>query len=255
MHFENLRDAGDPVEVARSYDAQGADELVLLDITASHQRRDILLDVVHSVAEEVFIPFTVGGGIYTIDHCRALLNAGADKVSVNTAAVKNPNFISIAAEYFGSQCIVVAIDPKRIKRNGGELWEVHTEGGRIPSGLEAVSWAREVRRRGAGEILLTVMNTDGTQAGYDIEVTRAVSSAVDIPVIASGGAGSPHDIYQVLTAGGADAALAASIFHYKTYTIKQTKDYLAKRGVPVRVVAETAPDEPAYEPAEQSKQQ
>ncbi len=243
VYFENLRDAGDPVEVARSYDQQGADELVLLDITASHQQRDILLDVVRAVAEEVFIPFTVGGGIYTIEHCRSLLNAGADKVSINTAAVKDPGFITTAAEYFGSQCIVVAIDPKRINRNGVEDWEVHTEGGRVPSGLEAVSWAREVQQRGAGEILLTVMNADGTQSGYDMEITRAVSRAVKIPVIASGGAGGPEDIYRVLTEGGADAALAASIFHYKTYTVEQTKRYLAERSVPVRLTKPKPPTE------------
>jgi cyclase len=186
------------------------------------------------------MPLTVGGGIRTIEDCRRLLNAGADKVAVNSAAVKDPEFITAASRRFGSQCIVVAIDPKRIVRDGREVWDVHIHGGRLPTGLEAVEWARENERRGAGEILLTVMNADGTQSGYDIEITRAVSEAVNIPVIASGGAGSPEHIYQVLTAGKADAALAASIFHFGTYTIGQTKQYLAQRGVPVRLAEEDA---------------
>ncbi|MFB3892717.1 MAG: imidazole glycerol phosphate synthase subunit HisF [Phycisphaerae bacterium] len=235
VNFVNLRDAGDPVEVARRYEAEGADELVFLDITASHEGRDTIVDVVRHTAEQVFMPLTVGGGIRTIDDCRRLLNAGADKVSVNSAAVKNPDFVTAASRRFGAQCIVVAIDPKRILKGGQEVWEVHINGGRTPTGLEAVAWAAEVERRGAGEILLTVMDADGTLAGYDIEITAAVAGAVSIPVIASGGAGSPEHIYQVLTAGKADAALAASIFHFGTYTIADTKRYLADRGVPVRL--------------------
>jgi cyclase len=235
--FVNLRDAGDPVEVARRYEAEGADELVFLDITASHEQRDILLDIVAATAEQVFMPLTVGGGVRTIEDCRNLLNAGADKVSVNSAAVRDAEFVTAAARRFGSQCIVVAIDPKRVVRDGRERWEVHIDGGRVPTGLEAVPWAQEVQRRGAGEILLTVMDADGTRAGYDIEITAAVASAVSIPVIASGGAGGPEDIFRVLTEGRADAALAASIFHFGTYTIEQTKRYLAERGVPVRLTA------------------
>ena len=227
-HFLNLRDAGDPVEVARRYEAEGADELVFLDITASHERRDILLDIVAATAEQVFMPLTVGGGVRTIEDCRNLLNAGADKVSVNSAAVRDPQFVTVASRRFGSQCIVVAIDPKRVIRDGRECWEVHIDGGRVPTGLEAVPWAQEVERRGAGEILLTVMDADGTRAGYDIEITSAVAWAVSIPVIASGGAGSPEDMFRVLTQGQADAALAASIFHFGEYTIEQTKRYLAR---------------------------
>jgi cyclase len=234
VKFLELRDAGDPVEVARRYDAEGADELVFLDITASHEARDILLDIVRRTAEEIYMPLTVGGGIRTIQDCRNLLNAGADKVSVNSAAVKDPRFITAASKRFGAQCIVVAIDPKRVVRDGRETWEVHVHGGRVPTGLEAVPWAREMERRGAGEILLTVMDADGTRTGYDIEITRAVADAVSIPVIASGGAGTPEHLCQVLTAGGADAALAASIFHFGTYSIAETKLYLAERGVSVR---------------------
>jgi len=242
VKFQNLRDAGDPVQVARRYEAEGADELVFLDITASHEARDILLEVVAATAQEVFMPLTVGGGIRNIEDCRKLLSAGADKVSINSAAVCDPEFITAASRRFGAQCIVVAIDPKRLIKDGRELWEVHTHGGRTPTGLEAVRWAREVERRGAGEILLTVMDADGTRKGYDVEITRAVVDAVGIPVIASGGAGSPEDIARVLTEGGADAALAASIFHFESYTIYQTKHYLAERGIPVRLVepAETA---------------
>jgi cyclase len=234
VNFLNLRDAGDPVEVARRYEAEGADELVFLDITASHEQRNIILDVVRATAEQVFMPLTVGGGVRNIDDCRNLLNAGADKVSVNSAAVRDPAFVSAAARRFGSQCVVVAIDPKRVSRDGKEVWEVHINGGRVPTGLEAVAWAREMESRGAGEILLTVMNADGTQNGYDLEITAAVAEAVNIPVIASGGAGSPQHIYEVLTAGKADAALAASIFHFGTYTVAQTKRFLAQRGVCVR---------------------
>ena len=243
VNFLNLRDAGDPVEVARRYEDEGADELVFLDITASHQGRDILLDVVRRTAEQVFMPLTVGGGVRNLDDCRNLLKAGADKVSINSAAVRDPDFITAASDRFGAQCIVVAIDPKRVRKDGRESWEVHVHGGRIGTGLEAVPWAKEVQRRGAGEILLTVMNADGTLAGYDIEITRAVAEAVSIPVIASGGAGSPEHMYQVLTEGKAQAALAASIFHFGTYRIADVKEYLSRRGVPVR------PDTGAYGPA------
>ncbi len=237
VNFLNLRDAGDPVEVARRYEAEGADELVFLDITASHERRAIMLDYVRQTAEQVFMPLTVGGGIRGIDDIRSLLNAGADKVSINSAAVRSPEIITAASRRFGAQCIVVAIDPKRVTRNGKEVWEVHINGGRTPTGKEAVAWARQVQQLGAGEILLTVMDADGMQTGYDIEITRAVAQAVDIPVIASGGAGSPEHLFEVLTEGRADAALAASIFHFGTYSIAQTKQYLAERGVPVRLVA------------------
>src|SRR5438067_7583107 len=232
-NFLNLRDAGDPVEVAARYEAEGADELVFLDITASHEGRDIMLDVVRRTAEQVFMPLTVGGGIRTIDDIRALLNAGCDKVSINSAACKNPQFVADAARRFGSQCIAVNIDPKRV--NG--MFEVHINGGRVPTGLEAVPWARRVEELGAGEIVLTSMDADGTKAGYDLEMTRAVSEAVTVPVVASGGAGSPEHLLQALTAGKADAALAASIFHYNEYTIAATKAYLAERGVPVRLLS------------------
>jgi len=235
VNFLNLRDAGDPVEVARRYEAEGADELVFLDITASHESRKTIVDVVAATAEQVFMPLTVGGGVRGIDDFRTLLNAGADKVSVNSAAVADPAMITAAARRFGSQCVVVAIDPKRVMKDGREVWEVHTHGGRRPTGLEAVAWARQVEQLGAGEILLTVMNADGTQSGYDLEITRAVAQAVSIPVIASGGAGSPEHIYRVLTEGCADAALAASIFHFGAYSIEQTKQYLAQRGVAVRL--------------------
>ncbi|MDP6545171.1 MAG: imidazole glycerol phosphate synthase subunit HisF [Phycisphaerae bacterium] len=235
VNFLNLRDAGDPVEVARRYEAEGADELVFLDITASHEQRDIILDIVSKTADQVFMPLTVGGGVRTIEDFRNLLNAGADKVSINSSAVRDPDFITAASRRFGAQCVVVAIDPKRIQSDSGERWEVHVNGGRIGVGLEAVAWAREVQDRGAGEILLTVMDADGTLDGYDIEITRAVAEAVTIPVIASGGAGSPEHIYQVLTAGCADAALAASIFHFGTYSVGETKQYLADRDVPVRL--------------------
>ena len=235
VNFLNLCDAGDPVEVAGRYEAEGADELVFLDITASHERRDIILDIVSKTADQVFMPLTVGGGVRTIEDFRNLLNAGADKVSINSSAVRDPEFITAASRRFGAQCVVVAIDPKRIQSDQGERWEVHVNGGRIGVGFEAVAWAKEVQARGAGEILLTVMDADGTLDGYDIEITRAVAQAVTIPVIASGGAGSPEHIYQVLTAGCADAALAASIFHFGTYSVGETKQYLADRGVPVRL--------------------
>ena len=232
INFVNLRDAGDPVEQAVVYDAEGADELTFLDITASHEARDIMLNVVRGVAETVFIPFTVGGGIRTVEDMRGLLQAGADKVSINTAAVENPDLIDAGAERFGAQAIVVAVDARRRADGGG--WEVVTHGGRRPRGLDALEWAVEVARRGAGEILLTSMDCDGTQTGYDIPLTRAVADAVPIPVIASGGAGQLEHFADALTAGRADAALAASLFHYKELTIGQVKDYLAGQGVAVR---------------------
>ena len=235
INFLNLRDAGDPVEVSRRYEAAGADELVFLDITASHEGRDIIFDVVLSTAEQVFMPLTVGGGIRTLEDIRRLLAAGADKVSINTAAVKDPELVTAAARRFGRQCIVVNIDPKRVIRDGREIWEVHVNGGRIPTGLEAVTWAREVERRGAGEIVLTSMDADGTQNGYDLPMTRAVSEAVNIPVVASGGAGRPEHLLEVLTEGKANAALAASIFHYERFTVHQCKELLAKHNVPVRL--------------------
>src|SRR3954464_2986483 len=228
-NFLNLRDAGDPVEVAARYDAEGADELVFLDITASHEGREILWDVVRRTAEVCFMPLTVGGGIRTLDDIRALLKAGADKVSINSAAVRDPDLVRRAARRFGSQCIVVNIDPKRVDRDGREVWEVHINGGRIPTGHEAVAWAREVEALGAGEIVLTSMDADGTKDGYDLEITRAGAEGVNIPVVASGGAGSPEHLFQALTAGKASAALAASIFHFGTYTIQETKQYLAER--------------------------
>ena len=235
VNFVNLQDAGDPVEIAQRYEQQGADELVFLDITASHEQRDTILDVVARTSEVVFMPLTVGGGIRTVDDIRRLLSAGCDKVSINSTAVTRPGFIREAALKFGSQCIVVNIDPKRIQRDGKEFWDVHINGGRVPTGLEAVAWALEVESLGAGEIVLTCMDSDGTRDGYDLEITRAVADAVSIPVVASGGAGSPEHIYQAVTVGGASAALAASIFHYGTYTIDETKRYLAARGVPVRL--------------------
>jgi len=235
-NFVNLRDAGDPVEVAARYDREGADELVFLDITASHQGRAILWDVVRRTAEVCFMPLTVGGGIRDLDDIRALLKAGADKVSINSAAVRDPDFVRRAARKFGRQCIVVNIDPKRVARDGREVWEVHINGGRIPTGREAVAWAREVERLGAGEIVLTSMDADGTRNGYDLPMTRAVADAVEVPVVASGGAGSPEHLRAALTEGGASAALAASIFHYEEYSIARTKDYLARHGVPVRLL-------------------
>lgn len=234
-NFINLRDAGDPVQVAARYESEGADELVFLDITASHEGRDIMLEVVQRTAEEVFMPLTVGGGIRNLDDIRALLNAGSDKVSINSAACKHPEFVREAARRFGSQCIVVNIDPKRVDYNGHEVWEVHVNGGRIPTGLEAVAWARRVEDLGAGEIVLTSMDCDGTKDGYDLEITAAVSEAVSIPVVASGGAGKPEHLADAILAGKADAALAASIFHFGEYSIRQTKEVMAERGVPVRL--------------------
>jgi len=237
IRFWQLRDAGDPVEQARIYDAEGADELVFLDITASHERREIVADMVRRVADEISIPFTVGGGLRDVEDIRQILLAGADKVSINTAAVLRPELITEGARRFGSQCIVVAIDARRVAGSGEErpvAWEVYIHGGRTPTGRDAVAWAREAEERGAGEILLTSMDRDGTQDGYDLELTRAVASAVSIPVIASGGAGRPEHFYQALTEGMASAALAASLFHYRQLTIAGIKEYLAARGVPVR---------------------
>lgn len=234
-NFVNLRDAGDPVQVAARYEEEGADELVFLDITASHEGRDIILDVVRRTADVVFMPLTVGGGVRTLDDIRALLNAGSDKVSINSAACRNPDFVRQAARRFGSQCIVVNIDPKRVYREGREVWEVHINGGRVPVGLEAVEWAREVERLGAGEIVLTSMDADGTKNGYDLEITRAVADAVQVPVVASGGAGSPEHLADAVLVGHADAALAASIFHYGEYTIGETKEVMRQRGIPVRL--------------------
>jgi cyclase len=266
-NFLNLRDAGDPVEVAARYEAEGADELVFLDITASHEGRDIMLDVVRRTAEQVFMPLTVGGGIRTIEDIRALLNAGADKVSINSAACRNPEFVREAARRFGSQCIVVNIDPKRVLGSGFRVqqseaagqrseveslsassplpeprtlnpeprFEVFINGGRVPTGLEAVAWARRVEELGAGEIVLTSMDCDGTKDGYDLEITRAVSEAVGIPVVASGGAGKPEHLADAVVLGKADAALAASIFHFGEYTIRETKQVMAARGIPVRL--------------------
>ncbi|HYO24280.1 MAG TPA: imidazole glycerol phosphate synthase subunit HisF [Lacipirellulaceae bacterium] len=234
-NFVNLRDAGDPVAVAARYEQDGADELVFLDICASHEGRDIMLDVVRRTAEQVFMPLTVGGGIRTIEDIRALLLAGCDKVSINSAAVRDPEFVRAAALRFGAQCIVVNIDPKRIHRDGRETWEVHVNGGRIGTGLEAVAWAQQVERLGAGEIVLTCMDADGTKDGYDLEMTSAVSSAVSIPVVASGGAGRPEHLADAVTVGRADAALAASIFHFGEYTIGETQRLMAERGIPVRM--------------------
>ena len=239
-NFLNLRDAGDPVQVASRYEQEGADELVFLDITASHEEREILLDVVRRTAEVVFMPLTVGGGIRTLEDIRMLLQAGCDKVSINSTAVKDPEFVRAAARKFGSQCIVVNIDPKRVQKDGAEFWEVFIHGGRKPTGLQAVEWALEAQRLGAGEIVLTSMDADGTKNGYDLEITAAVANAVHIPVVASGGAGSPEHLLQALTTGGASAALAASIFHYGEYTIPETKRYLADRQVPVRLSASVA---------------
>ena len=249
VKFVSLRDAGDPVEAARAYNDAGADELVFLDITASHEQRPIILDVVTRTAALAFMPVTVGGGIRSVEDIRALLSAGADKVSMNTSAVERPAFIAEASERFGCQCIVVAIDAKRVRsselrvesshsqlstRNSALRWEVFTHGGRTPTGKDAIAWAKEAERYGAGELLLTSMDRDGTKQGYDIELTRAVATAVGIPVIASGGAGAPVHFFEALTAGGADAALAASLFHYGDLMIADVKRDLASRGVVVR---------------------
>ncbi len=260
VNFLNLRDAGDPVDIAARYENEGADELVFLDITASHEERDIILDVVARTSEVVFMPLTVGGGIRTLEDIRKLLSAGCDKVSINSAAVTDPEFVKEAALRFGSQCIVVNIDPKRVAVDGAVIpetvpehlrvrprpgrnedegdvyWDVHVNGGRKPTGLDAVEWAKEVERLGAGELVLTSMDADGTKDGFDIEITKAISEAVKIPVIASGGAGHPKHLAEAVTDGGASAALAASIFHYGEFTIQETKEYLSKQGVTVRMV-------------------
>jgi cyclase len=244
VSFVQLRDAGDPVELGAFYSREGADELVFLDITASAQERDIVVEMVERVSRQVFIPFAVGGGLRNLTDMRRILGAGADKVSINTAAVKDPTLVSHGAQKFGSQCIVVAIDARRVRKQsqtGGKLgldprsrWEVYLYGGRTPAGIDAVKWAREAVVLGAGELLLTSMDTDGHQTGYDLELTRTVSEAVNVPVIASGGAGTLEHLYEAIARGKADAVLAASIFHYGTYTIRQAKEYLAQRGVAVR---------------------
>ncbi len=253
VNFLNLRDAGDPVEVARRYEEQGADELVFLDISASHEGRAILAEMVRRVADVIFMPFTVGGGIRTLEDATRLIQAGAEKVSINSAAVKEPDLVRQVSGKFGRCATVVNIDPRRVRKprsqgTGEQMaagsclltddcwWEVHINGGRVPTGLEAVAWARQVEQLGAGEIVLTSMDADGTRNGYDLEMTRAVSEAVGIPVVASGGAGHPEHLYRVLTEGKADAALAASIFHYNEFSIPATKAYLAERGVPVRLL-------------------
>ena len=231
-NFVGLRDAGDPVELAATYDLEGADELVFLDITASVEERKAMFDVINKTAGEVFMPLTVGGGISTVDDIRNALRAGADKTSVNSAAVKNPQLIAEGAKLFGSQCIVLAIDARRCGEN---KWEVYVHGGRTPTGIDAIEWAKQGVALGAGEILLTSMDADGTKNGYDIPLTKAVSEAVNVPVIASGGAGKLEDFYEVLAEGGADAVLAASVFHYKTFTIQEVKEYLRDRGIEVRI--------------------
>jgi len=234
-NFVNLRDAGDPVQIAQRYEAEGADELVFLDITASHEDRGIMLDVVRRTAEQVFMPLTVGGGIRTLDDIRMLLQAGCDKVSINSTACKNPEFVRQAADRFGSQCIVVNIDPRRVQREGKEFWEVYINGGRTPTGLEAVAWAEQVEGLGAGEIVVTSMDRDGTKDGYDLPITSAVSEKVQIPVVASGGAGKPEHLVEAILVGKADAVLAASIFHFGEYSISQTKRIMAENGIPVRL--------------------
>ncbi len=235
IEFVQLRHAGDPVELAAFYNAEGADELVFLDITASSDHRATMVDVVARTADQVFIPLTVGGGIRSVDDVRRMLKAGADKVSINTAAVDQPRLVREAADQFGSQCVVVAIDARRVDDAASPRWEVYTHGGRRPTGRDAVAWAEQVAALGAGEILLTSMDADGTKAGYDLALTAAVADAVPIPVIASGGAGTLQHLYEALTVGKADAALVASIFHYGEFRIRQAKEYLAARGVPVRL--------------------
>ncbi|MGV6858080.1 MAG: imidazole glycerol phosphate synthase subunit HisF [bacterium] len=235
VQFVDIRDAGDPVEVARRYDAEGADEITFLDITASSDDRDTIVHVVEAVAETVFIPLTVGGGIRTVDDIRRMLNAGADKVAINTAAVFNPDFVSEASERVGSQCIVVAIDAKKVsEETEPDRWEIFTHGGRKPTGLDAIDWAREMVERGAGEILLTSMDRDGTKIGFDLELTKAISDAVSVPVIASGGVGNLQHLADGVTKGKADAVLAASIFHFGEFTVGEAKQHMAAQGIPVR---------------------
>ena len=233
INFVDLKDAGDPVAVGAAYDKAGADELVFLDITASSDARNIVIDMVRKVAETIFIPFTVGGGIRTVEDFKAILREGADKISVNSAAINNPNLISEAADKFGSQCVVVAIDARR--RDDGSGWNIFKNGGRLDTGIDAIEWAMKVDKLGAGEILLTSMDCDGTKAGYDIELTRLISENVSVPVIASGGAGTKEHFYDALTAGKADAALAASLFHYKELEIMDLKHYLSDKGLPMRI--------------------
>jgi cyclase len=230
-----LRDAGDPVEIAARYELEGADELVFLDITASHEQRSIMIDVVRRTADQVFMPLTVGGGIRTIEDIRDLLQAGCDKVSLNSIACKNPDFIRQASERFGAQCIVVNMDPRRVLKDGKEFWEVHIHGGRTPTGIEVVEWAQRVQELGAGEIVVTSMDRDGTKDGYDLPITKAVSEAVSIPVVASGGAGNPQHLVDAIVLAKADAVLAASIFHFGQYTIAQAKALMAEHGIPVRL--------------------
>jgi cyclase len=238
VNFVSLRDAGDPVEIARRYDGEGADELTFLDITASSDARDIILHVIEAVAEQVFIPLTVGGGVRKVDDVRRLLNAGADKISINTAAVEQPQLVADASARFGAQCIVVAIDARRRDaQDATQGWEVYTHGGRRPSGFDAIDWARRVTQLGAGEILLTSMDRDGTRQGFDLELTRAVSDAVPVPVIASGGVGSLQDLAEGVLQGRADAVLAASIFHFGEFSVREAKDYMAERGIPMRLDA------------------
>ena len=236
VNFVELRDAGDPVEIARRYDEQGADELTFLDITASSDARDIILHVIESVAEQVFIPLTVGDGVRKVEDVRRLLNAGADKVSINTAGVQNPALIGEATARYGSQCIVVAIDARRrVADDANAKWEVYTHGGRTPTGIDAIDWARRVTELGAGEMLLTSMDRDGTRIGFDLELTRAVADAVTVPVIASGGVGNLQHLADGIALGGADAVLAASIFHYGEFTVRQAKEYLAVQGIAMRL--------------------
>lgn len=234
VNFVNLRDAGDPVELAQVYNQAGADELVFLDITATHEDRDIIIDVVYRTAEQVFIPLTVGGGIQSLDTIKQLLRAGADKVSINSAAVREPEFVNRASERFGNQCIVVAIDARRRQDPQNPGWDVFVRGGRENTGLDALTWAKEMATRGAGELLVTSMDADGTQAGYDLELTRKIAESVEIPVIASGGAGNCQHIYEALTEGHAEAALLASLLHYGQLSVAEIKDFLTKRQIPVR---------------------
>ncbi|MCE2798087.1 MAG: imidazole glycerol phosphate synthase subunit HisF [Planctomycetaceae bacterium] len=234
-NFVQLRDAGDPVEIASRYELEGADELVFLDITASHEQRSIMIDVVRRTADQVFMPLTVGGGIRTIEDIRDLLQAGCDKVSLNSIACKNPDFVRQASERFGAQCIVVNMDPRRVLKDGKEFWEVHIHGGRTPTGIEVVEWAQRVQDLGAGEIVVTSMDRDGTKDGYDLPITKAISEAVSIPVVASGGAGHPQHLVDAILLAKADAVLAASIFHFGQYTIAQAKSLMAQQGIPVRL--------------------
>jgi cyclase len=234
-NFVQLRDAGDPVQIAARYEQEGADELVFLDITASHEQRSIMIDVVRRTADQVFMPLTVGGGIRTIDDIRDLLQAGCDKVSLNSIACKNPDFIRQASERFGAQCIVVNMDPRRVVKDGKEFWEVHIHGGRTPTGIEVVEWAQRVQELGAGEIVVTSMDRDGTKDGYDLPITKAISEAVSIPVVASGGAGNPQHLVDAILLAKADAVLAASIFHFGQYTIAESKRLMSQHGIPVRL--------------------